>query len=120
MTPQTPQAALAEALGTVIESRMSRDLAWTQDDGKTVIRLNPEEAGWHLGHLAHGRLAAAGFVIVNRDAHAAAVTYIGETQPWLLRRAEGAPNEGKVLSDVILDTVAAIAAPAAEPEGEGT
>jgi hypothetical protein len=42
---------MADRLTAIIESRMSRDLAWLDDDGKTVLRLNPEEAGSHIAWL---------------------------------------------------------------------
>jgi hypothetical protein len=41
----------ADRLTAIIEARMSRDLAWLQDDGETVIRLNPEEVAYHITHL---------------------------------------------------------------------
>lgn len=50
-TQDTLLPLMADRLTAVIESRMSRDLAWLDDDGKTVLRLNPEEAGWHIAWL---------------------------------------------------------------------
>jgi anaerobic glycerol-3-phosphate dehydrogenase len=43
--------AFADRLTAVIESRMSSDLAWLRDDGKTVDRFTPEQVGWAIAHL---------------------------------------------------------------------
>lgn len=40
-----------DRLTAIIESRMSRDLAWLADDGKTVNRLGPEQVAHALMHL---------------------------------------------------------------------
>ncbi len=49
---EQPAAGLdPDRLTAIIESRMSRDLAWLRDDGTTVDRFNPEQVGWALAHL---------------------------------------------------------------------
>lgn len=42
---------MGDRLTAIIESRMSQELAWLRDDGKTVEMWDPEHIGWGLAHL---------------------------------------------------------------------
>ena len=49
--PASEPSLDVDRLTAIIESRMSRDLAWLRDDGKTVDRFTPEQVAWGIAHL---------------------------------------------------------------------
>lgn len=87
-----PRAALADRLTAIIESRMSRELAWLDDDGQTVTMQGPEFIAAALLHLVETGdvvsglrpLAERGVLLVTEQGLAAKVLAGLGTLPWTL------------------------------------